>query len=121
MGLKRMSPAIVIVVVLAIATLFLMRQRASADFIESAQAHSLVDDGARLIDVRSPGEFSSGHIERARNIPVGEIADRVDEIGNKDEPVVVYCRSGMRSAKAKSTLEAAGFTQVHNLGGMERW
>ncbi|MBV1862541.1 MAG: rhodanese-like domain-containing protein [Nannocystaceae bacterium] len=93
----------------------------SSSFVESKQAHGLVEDGAALIDVRSTQEFASGHIEGARNIPVGEIGTRLAEVGDKDKPVVVYCRSGMRSAQAKSTLESAGFTQVHNLGGMSRW
>ena len=116
-----MSPAITIALVLAVATLFLMRQRMGSQFVDSAQAHQLVEDGARLIDVRSPGEYASGHIDGARNIPLDQIAGRTKDVGRKDEPVVVYCRSGMRSAQAKSKLEAAGFTQVHNLGGMSRW
>ena len=81
---------------------------------------NLADFGA-IIDVRSPDEFASGHIDGARNIPVDEIGGRTDEVGKPDQPVVVYCRSGMRSAQAKSTLEAAGFTQVYNLGGISRW
>jgi phage shock protein E len=121
MGLKRMSPAIIIVVVLGLGALFLVRQRMASEFIAPTKAHTLVADGAHLIDVRSPEEFASGHVDGARNIPHGEIAERAAEVGAKDEPVVVYCRSGVRSARAKAALEAAGFTQVHNLGGMSRW
>lgn len=121
MGSKRMSPAIIIAIVLGIATIFLMRQRMSGQFVDSAQAHQLVQDGARLIDVRSPGEYASGHIDGARNIPLDQIGNRTKDVGRKDKPVVVYCRSGMRSAQAKTKLEAAGFTEVYNLGGMSRW
>lgn len=121
MGLKKMSPYIIGIAVLLVAGLLVMKQRAAASFVEPAQAHALVEGGATLIDVRSAGEYASGHIEGARNIPVGEIGERTSEVGAKDKPVVVYCRSGMRSAQAQSTLEAAGFTQVHNLGGMSRW
>ena len=121
MGFKRMSPPIIIAIVLGVATIFLLRQRMSSQFVDSAQAHRLVEDGARLIDVRSPSEYASGHIDGARNIPLDQIGSRTNDVGRKDAPVVVYCRSGMRSAQAKSKLEAAGFTQVYNLGGMSRW
>ncbi len=95
--------------------------RSSAGKTDPATARELVASGAALIDVRSPGEYSSGHIDGARNIPVGEVGARLDEIGPKDAPLVVYCRSGARSASAKSTLEGAGFTNVHDLGAMSRW
>ena len=85
------------------------------------KARALVDDGAHLVDVRTPAEFASGHIEGAVNIPVDQIGGRLDEIGKPDETVVVYCRSGARSARAKRTLEQAGFADVHNLGAMSRW
>jgi rhodanese-related sulfurtransferase len=121
MGMKRMSPTIIVLLVVGLGAILFMRQRMTSSFIEPSQAHSLVEGGATLIDVRSPGEYASGHIDGARNIPVGEIGNRASEVGAKDAPVVVYCRSGMRSSQAKSALEAAGFTQVHNLGGMDRW
>jgi len=118
---RRMTPYIIAAVVLGLVGVLVLKQGMASSFIESDQAHALVTDGAALIDVRSPEEFASGHIEGARNIPVGEIGARASEVGDKEAPVVVYCRSGMRSAQAKSTLVAAGFTQVHNLGGMSRW
>jgi phage shock protein E len=85
------------------------------------EAKALVDAGALLVDVRTPDEFKAGHIEGAKNIPVSEVAHRVDEFGPKDGVVVVYCRSGGRSGQAKKTLDAAGFTAVHNGGGMSAW
>lgn len=89
--------------------------------IAPEQARSLVEQGAHLVDVRTPGEFADGHIEGAVNIPVDQITGRFDEIGKRDEPVVVYCRSGARSGRAKRVLEQAGFASVHNLGAMSRW
>lgn len=118
---RRMAPYIISVVVLGLVGVLVLKQRMSSSFVDPSEAHALVKDGAVLIDVRSPEEFGSGHIDGARNIPVGEIGQRTAEVGDKDKPVVVYCRSGMRSSQAKSTLESAGFTQVHNLGGMSRW
>jgi phage shock protein E len=87
----------------------------------SSEAHALVERGARLVDVRSSLEFASGHIDGAVNIPLDQLKTRMAEVGPKTEPVVVYCRSGQRSASAKRTLEASGYTEVFDLGAMARW
>ncbi len=89
--------------------------------ISSARARQLVADGARLVDVRSAGEFAATHLDGARNIPVGEIGRRHPELGDRERPVIVYCASGTRSAMAKRTLKNAGFQQVYNLGAMHNW
>jgi phage shock protein E len=80
-----------------------------------------VADGAVLVDVRSPGEFAAGHLDGARNIPVDQVAVRAREIGPPEQPVVVYCRSGARSAAAARTLKQLGFAQVDDLGAMSNW
>jgi len=85
------------------------------------EARKLVAEGARLLDVRSPGEFDGGHIEGARNIPAHELDGRVAELEPRDAPIVVYCQSGMRSAQAARTLARHGFSRVHNLGGFGNW
>lgn len=74
--------------------------------------------GAAVIDVRTPDEFEDGHYEGAKNIPVNVLEKRLDEIGPKDKPVIVYCASGSRSAKAQSILKSRGFTDVMNAGGL---
>jgi rhodanese-related sulfurtransferase len=90
--------------------------------IASADAKALVKNGATLLDVRTVEEFAAGHLEGALNIPVDELAHRQAELGaQKDKPVVVYCQSGRRSAKARDLLAASGFTQVKDLGGMSNW
>lgn len=89
--------------------------------VTSARARELVAHGARLVDVRSPGEFAGAHLDGARNIPVGEVARRAGELGDKSQPVIVYCASGARSAMAKRALKSAGFTEVYNLGAMHNW
>jgi phage shock protein E len=88
---------------------------------DSSEIHRLVADGAALIDVRTAGEFASGHLDGARNIPVDQLAARAGEIGPKDQPVVVYCRSGARSAAAASNLQQLGFVRVADLGPMSNW
>ncbi|CAN5923897.1 hypothetical protein BH11MYX4_BH11MYX4_40370 [soil metagenome] len=76
---------------------------------------------ARLVDVRSAGEYASGHFDGALNVPVQELGKRMAEVGDKGKPVVVYRASGMRSASAAGMLRRAGFADVHDLGGMARW
>lgn len=91
-----------------------------ADRVDSADARRLVsDERATLLDVRTPGEFASGHVEGAVNVPVDEVATRLSEIP-RDAPVVVYCRSGARSARAASALHEAGY-EVHDVGPMPAW
>ncbi|MEM9921752.1 MAG: molybdopterin-synthase adenylyltransferase MoeB [Bacteroidota bacterium] len=74
-----------------------------------------------LIDVREPYEYEAGHMG-GKNIPLGRIADAIDQIP-KDQKVVVHCRSGQRSAKAiKQLQELATFDQLYNLeGGIQAW
>ncbi|MBK8010945.1 MAG: rhodanese-like domain-containing protein [Deltaproteobacteria bacterium] len=86
-----------------------------------AEAQRLVAAGATLIDVRTTQEFEAGHIPGAVHVPVHEIEARAHELGPKTRPVVVYCRSGNRSARAARMLRARGFTEVFDLGAMSRW
>jgi rhodanese-related sulfurtransferase len=93
----------------------------AAPTVDSAGAHRLVEqDGGVLVDVRRPKEYAEGHVQGAINIPVGEIADRLDELP-RDRPIVVYCRSGGRAAKAMKLLNENGFDKVQSLGGMSNW
>jgi len=87
-------------------------------------ARKLIGAGAVVVDVRTPDEFAAEHLPQATNIPVQELAQRIAEVdkltgGDKTKPVVVHCASGNRSTKAKQQLEAAGYTQVVNGGGLD--
>lgn len=101
--------------------LFLLMWMVKRPDITANAARELLSNGALLVDVRSPSEFSSGHLKGAKNIPVQAIGQRTAELGSKDRPVILYCASGTRSAMAKRTLKAAGFSRVHNLGAMRNW
>lgn len=82
----------------------------------SAQSASNVDyDKAFLVDVRTPAEFSEGSAKGAVNIPLNEVQKRIQEFQGK-EHIVVFCRSGARSAQAKRILEQNGITNVSNGG-----
>ena len=89
--------------------------------ISIAEARHLVANGALLLDVRSPPEFSSGHISGAVNIPLADLAGRLAELGPKTRPVVLYCASGARSGVAARMLKRSGFATARNLGAMSRW
>ena len=78
-------------------------------------------EAIHLIDVRSPEEFQSGHIEGAHLLPLFSLTQRVSELP-KDRPVVVSCRSGARSMVACEQLAQMGYTEVFNLqGGVMAW
>ncbi|MDE3253551.1 MAG: rhodanese-like domain-containing protein [Bacteroidota bacterium] len=76
----------------------------------------LVKQGAQIIDVRTPAEFSGGHIPGSVNIPLDSLQRQMTKI-KKDKPVITCCASGMRSASAKHILLANGYAEVHNGGG----
>ncbi|MBL8134729.1 MAG: rhodanese-like domain-containing protein [Anaerolineae bacterium] len=84
-----------------------------SQFAEANTAHY-------LLDVRTPEEFAGGHIANAANIAVETLADNLASVP-KDMPVVVYCRSGNRSAQAAQILSQAGYTQIYDLGGIIDW
>ncbi len=82
-----------------------------------ADAAALPRDGSvTLLDTRTPGEYSRGHIEGFHNIPVDELRDRLDEI-DRDKPVYVICQSGLRSYIACRILEGSGYTAFNFAGG----
>ncbi|MDV7698214.1 rhodanese-like domain-containing protein [Chryseobacterium soli] len=71
-----------------------------------------------LIDVREPMELEmDGNIEGAKNIPLGEVEDRQEEILSIEKPVIIFCRSGNRSGKALEYLNSKGLKEGYNGGG----
>ena len=88
-----------------------------------ASAKELIKEGAVLVDVRSKSEYNSGHIDGAKLLPVESInvSNAKEVIVSKDTVVIVYCRSGARSASAAKVLEGLGYTNVYNLGAMSNW
>ncbi len=74
---------------------------------------------AMLIDVRDRDEYAAGHLQGARNIPLGSIDKATSAIQDREMPLYVYCLSGSRSRKAVSALQKAGYKNVKNIGGIE--
>lgn len=79
----------------------------------------LVKNGAVILDVRSKGEFESGHIKGALHIPVDNLSNQLEKLKDKNKTIITCCASGMRSGRAKSILEAKGYKSVFNGGGWQ--
>lgn len=76
----------------------------------------LIKEGAIILDVRSKGEYGSGHIRGSMNIAVELLGNNLNKLKDKNKPIITCCASGMRSASAKSILRSKGYTQVYNGG-----
>lgn len=77
----------------------------------------LIKNGAIVLDVRSKGEFESGHIRGAINISVDQLRNNLAKLKDKNQTIITCCASGMRSASAKAILSSNGYTSVYNGGG----
>lgn len=98
--------------------------RASAEGgISPAEAAKLIKEtkDLQLIDVRTPGEYEAGHLDKAKLVPLQELESRVGEI-DKNKPILLYCRSGNRSGTALKVLLGKGYSQAkHMEGGINAW
>jgi len=81
-----------------------------------ADIAELLKNGATILDVRTKGEFTTGHIRGSINIPVEKLAGNINKLKGKNNPIITCCASGSRSASAKGILTTHGFTNVHNGG-----
>ena len=82
---------------------------------DNSQLTEVIKEGAFLVDVRSPAEFSAGSVKGAVNIPLDKVSGQLSKFKNK-KSIVVFCRSGSRSSMAKGILEKNGFQNVINGG-----
>lgn len=76
-----------------------------------------IDQGAMVVDVRTPSEFNHGHLDNAINYPLSELEQHFATI-DKSTAIVLYCRSGNRSEQAYQYLKDQGFSNLHNAGGL---
>jgi len=92
--------------------------------VSCAEALQMINrKNALVLDIREESEYKTGHILKAKNIPIADIKERVGELERyRSQPIVVMCRAGTRSPMACTTLTKLGFTEVYNLsGGMMAW
>lgn len=89
--------------------------------ISTRDAREHLRQGAAVVDVRSEGEFASGHLPQAINIPVHEIESVAPRrFPNRGQVLLLHCQSGMRSGVAKRRLRALGYANAFNLGSYSR-
>lgn len=77
----------------------------------------LIKNGAIIVDVRTKGEYSSGHIKGSINIPLDVLGSSLSKFKDKNQTIITCCASGMRSASAKGILQSNGYQSVYNGGG----
>ncbi len=109
--MRTLTPFKIPLTLAAVALITAVAGCGSASEVQSVPASS------QVIDVRTPREFAAWHFPGAVNIPVGDLERRLHQLDAKKE-IIVYCRSGSRSAVAKQILLANGFTSVKNGGGL---
>jgi phage shock protein E len=98
---------------------FYLLKRSS--FVSADTARQLLQQGALVVDVRSPGEFNSGHLPGALNIPLGNLGEELPRrVPDKSQVLLLHCLSGTRSAMAKGQARQMGYSNVFNLGSYGR-
>jgi rhodanese-related sulfurtransferase len=85
---------------------------------DNSKLKQAIEEGAFLVDVRSPGEFASGSVKGAVNIPLDKVGSQLAKFKGKKN-IVVFCRSGNRSGQAQGILEQNGFQNVINGGTVD--
>lgn len=110
---------IVVAVIVAVLLGFLALNRAS--FVSEQKARECLAQGALVIDVRTPTEFGSGHLESAMNIPLAGLGEGVlRRVPDKDRALLLHCQAGARSAMAVRQLKGMGYNRAFNLGSYHR-
>jgi rhodanese-related sulfurtransferase len=90
--------------------------------ISPSQAIEMMDGDAIILDVRTQSEFDEGHIPNALLLPSTEIVQRATEVlPDKGQTILIYCRSGRRSALAAKELVELGYTNIYDFGGILDW
>jgi rhodanese-related sulfurtransferase len=101
----------------------LVRKSSGGPWVSASQATQLINrEDAMVVDVRDPGEYGTGHIIGARNLPLSRMEDSGELAKRKDKALIVYCDTGDRATKAVAALRKLGFEKVFNLtGGLGGW
>lgn len=92
--------------------------------ISAVQAKNMMDTNSeiKILDVRTKDEYLEGHIEHAILLPVADVELEAEHVlKDKDETLLVYCRSGMKSRIASQQLAELGYTNVYEFGGIMNW
>jgi phage shock protein E len=107
------------IIILAIVAAFLLLKRLNQVKPETARAW--LDKGALVIDVRSEAEYQERHLPKTINIPLNRLGEEIGRYAtNKEQPLLLHCRSGARSGMGAGTLRKMGYLNVSNLGAYGR-
>ena len=113
-----LETAILYIAVLVV--LFLLKSLILND-LTTDRARKMLQEGATLIDVRTEREYSSSHLERAVNIPLSDLEDKINVTApDRGKVILLYCRSGIRSFSGKKVLQKMGYNHAYNLGSFGR-
>jgi len=113
-----MNLTTILVIAAVVAVVFMLK---TAGQISAKDALAHLKNGALVIDVRSPGEFNSGHLPTALNLPLDEIETALPRrVPDKNQVLLLHCQSGMRSGMAKKKLNGLGYANAFNLGSYGR-
>lgn len=123
---EKLKLALIIILIIIMPATGCSRQTGMASYqtISSEEAKSMIDEmeDAVILDVRTREEFEQGHIEKAVLIPYTDIEDKIESIvPDKEATLLVYCRSGRRSAIAAGKLAEMGYVKVYDFGGIIDW
>lgn len=114
----------IILILTALLALMLCGCGASYNKISQDEAMQMMQEesGYIILDVRTPEEFAEGHIPGAVNVPNETITDEMPaELPDRDQTILVYCRSGNRSKEASQKLADLGYTEIYEFGGINTW
>jgi phage shock protein E len=113
-----MNWSTLLIVVAVLAVFFFIRRMS---LISPDAARQALKEDALVIDVRTPSEYSSGHLPGTLNIPLGDLSGRIATVcPDKSRVILLHCLSGGRSGMATGTLKSLGYTNSHNLGSYSR-
>ena len=121
-----MKSTIKILIVLMVMTMVLVScggdSTSDYETITAEEAKELMIEGNIILDVRTQMEYDTGYIEGATLLPLDQIVNgEVDILSDKDQVILVYCRSGNRSAQASKALAELGYTNIKDFGGVISW
>lgn len=109
----------IFLVIAAVLGLVMLVKRLGLVSAQAARTH--LKDGALVVDVRSPGEFSARHLPKAVNIPLDELQTRLPKrVPDKNQVLLLHCLSGTRSGMARRELKGMGYPNAFNLGSFGR-
>ena len=122
--MKRKDLVLIMALIMAAAFLLIACGGPGYKQISQDEAMKIMEEesGFLIVDVRRPDEFAEGHIEGAINVPNEEIADEMpEELPDKDQLLLIYCRTGRRSKEASEKLAKIGYTNIYEIGGINTW